>query len=200
MLKIENNEIYSTENKYIRLKNTTSYFKRCHINSTMSEEMFEELDILPTEETEEDYQYKKDIENKVRDLFFIKHIDKNINTFNLTVKEALSVKQYFPVWKINLQVNQGERYLCEDILYECIQSHTTQDNWKPGIETSSLWKIVEVEHEGTLSDPIPYNGNMELIKDKYYIQNNVIYLCTRNTDIPVYNNLDELINIYVQIV
>ena len=200
MLKIENNEIYSTDGKYIRLKNTTSYFKRCRINSTMSEEMFEKLNTLPTEETEEQYYYRKDVETKVKDLFFTKNIDKSINTFNLTAKESLSVKQYFPVWKSNLQVNQGERYLCKDILYECIQSHTTQDNWKPGIETSSLWKIVEVEHEGTLSDPIPYNGNMELNKDKYYIQNNVVYLCTRDTGIPVYNNLDELVNIYVQIV
>jgi hypothetical protein len=49
-----------------------------------------------------------------------------------------------------------------------------------------------------MEDPIPYNGNMRLENGKYYIQDNVIYLCTRDTVNPVYNPLAELVGVYVE--
>lgn len=56
------------------------------------------------------------------------------------------------------------------------------------------------EHTGTQEDPIPYNPPMELIKDKYYIQNDILYKCTRNSEIPLSHNLDTLIGTYVEII
>lgn len=47
---------------------------------------------------------------------------------------------------------------------------------------------------GTQDDPIPYNNNMELVKDKYYIQHDIVYLCTRSTEQPVYNDLTKSIS------
>lgn len=38
---------------------------------------------------------------------------------------------------------------------------------------------------------------MSLEKDKYYIQNEIKYLCTRSTGQAVYNNLSDLVDIYV---
>ena len=55
------------------------------------------------------------------------------------------------------------------------------------------------EHAGTQEDPIPYDGNMALENGKYYIQNETVYKCTRDTEIPVYQTLAELIGIYVEV-
>lgn len=136
-------------------------------------------------------------QNKVKDLVYKANVTSLINTFNLTDKEALTIKDLFPMWDINLEVKQGERYFYNNLLWECIQEHTTQESWKPSLETASLWKVVEVEHEGTQEDPIPYNPPMEIFKDKYYIQDDILYLCTRNSEIPLSHKLNDLINLYV---
>lgn len=52
---------------------------------------------------------------------------------------------------------------------------------------------------GTEEDPIPYNNNMELKLGKYYSQYEVVYLCSRDTGQAVYNDLKDLIGIYVVI-
>lgn len=127
-----------------------------------------------------------------------KEVTRDINTYNLNPKDALDVKEFYPAWAIGIEVKVGERYLSDNTLWECIKAHTTQEDWKPGISTASLWKEVNVEHSGTQDDPIPYNNNMELVKDKYYIQHDIVYLCTRSTEQPVYNDLKDLVGIYVK--
>ena len=72
----------------------------------------------------------------------------------------------------------------------CIDTETP-DEW------SELEEICE-SHDGTLEDPIPYDGNMALENGKYYMQDGVIYKCVRDTVNPVYNALNELIGIYVE--
>ena len=59
-----------------------------------------------------------------------------------------------------------------------LQAHTTQADWTPDI-TPSLWTVIDVEHAGTLDDPIPAVASMEYIKGKYYIENGTIYLMNR---------------------
>lgn len=125
----------------------------------------------------------------------------NINTMSLSNKEALDVKEFYPVWSADsIQVKKGERYQCDDLLWEVIQDHTTQETWKPSIHTASLWKVVDVEHEGTKEDPIPYTQPMEIFKDKYYIQNEVLYKCTRDSGIPLSHDLSALVGIYVELI
>lgn len=55
-----------------------------------------------------------------------------------------------------------------------------------------MYKRIDEEHQGTLEDPIPYNGNMILENGKYYSQDGVIYKCIRDTGIPVYDDLATL--------
>lgn len=125
----------------------------------------------------------------------------NINTMSLSNKEALDVKEFYPVWSANsIQVKKGERYQCDDLLWEVIQDHTTQETWKPSIHTASLWKVVEVKHEGTQEDPIPYTPPMEIFKDKYYTHNDILYKCTRDSGIPLSHDLSALVGIYVEII
>lgn len=125
-------------------------------------------------------------------------ITKEINTYDLTPGEALQVKDHYPEWITGIMVKVGERYLSDNVLWECIKEHTTQDNWKPSMATASLWKVVDEEHKGTIDDPIIYIPPMEIFKDKYYIQNGIKYKCTRNSEQPLTHDLSALVGLYVE--
>lgn len=125
-------------------------------------------------------------------------ITKEINTYDLSPSEVLQVKDRYPEWETGINVKTGERYRVEDVLWECIQAHTTQDNWKPSMATASLWKTVDEDHKGTIDDPIVYIPPMEIFKDKYYIQNGVIYKCTRDSEQPLTHDLSALVGLYVE--
>ena len=64
----------------------------------------------------------------------------NINNLSLSNSDKLKLKDMFPEWKSGIQVKQGDTYRVGDDLWEALQDHTTQDLWKPGLETASLWK------------------------------------------------------------
>lgn len=127
-----------------------------------------------------------------------KEATEEINTYDLTPGEALQVKDHYPEWITGIMVKVGERYLSDNVLWECIKEHTTQDNWKPSMATASLWKVVDEEHEGTIDDPIIYIPPMEIFKDKYYIQNGIKYKCTRNSGQPLTHDLSALVGLYVE--
>lgn len=86
-------------------------------------------------------------------------------------------------------------------LYKTINANTAfAAHWIPDNGTESMYIRIDETHAGTKIDPIPYNGNMALENSKYYIQNDIVYLCTRDTVNPVYNALTDLIGLYVEIV
>lgn len=124
----------------------------------------------------------------------------NINNLSLSNSDKLKLKDMFPEWKSGIQVKQGDTYRVGDDLWEALQDHTTQDLWKPGLETSSIWKHVEKDHEGTSEDPIPYYPPMEIFEGKYYTQEGVKYKCTRSSGIPLTHNLKDLVALYVETV
>ena len=66
------------------------------------------------------------------------------------------------------------------------------ENQPPSIETASLYERIDVEHEGTIDDPIPYENTMTVFKDKYYIQNGVLYLCIEDSGQPLYADCENL--------
>lgn len=123
-----------------------------------------------------------------------------IQSMSLTPSEALKVKDVYPDWAEGIPVKQGERYNSDGWLWEALQSHTTQANWKPSLETASLWKRVDEEHSGTLEDPIPFAPPMELFKDKYYTQSGLKYLCSRDSGQALSYNLADLVGLYVELV
>lgn len=127
-----------------------------------------------------------------------KEATEEINTYDLSPSEALQAKDRYPEWETGINVKTGERYRVEDVLWECIKEHTTQDNWKPSMATASLWKVVDEEHKGTIDDPIVYIPPMEIFKDKYYIQNGIKYKCTRNSEQPLTHDLSALVGLYVE--
>lgn len=155
----------------------------------------------------EDYEQKPIIDNARRLANMCRLIHETtseINTFNLTNKEALAVKELYPEWKKDLgEVKQGDKYRLNDKLYKVAQDHTTQESWSPENQ-SSLWEEV-TEHEGTLKDPIPFNEDfnplwqgMTLYNGKYYTQGSVVYKCIRDSGIKLTQNLADLAGNYVE--
>lgn len=124
-----------------------------------------------------------------------------VNTMSLTDNDALSVKSVYPEWEtlIGKEVKQGDKMQCDGRLWKVLQQHTVQEQWRPGTGTESLYTEIVETASGTADDPIPYNNNMELEQGKYYIQDDITYLCTRNTEIPVYQPLADLVGIYVEL-
>lgn len=125
---------------------------------------------------------------------------------NLPDADGLKAKALYPRWetlvkKGSVTAEAGYRFTYNGELYKCTDKNPTfQADWIPGNGTAALYVRIDEAHPGTLADPIPYDGNMELKAGLYYIQSGVTYLCNRNTGQPVYNSLAELVGLYVEIV
>lgn len=126
-----------------------------------------------------------------------------IQDIELSDDEALQVKSMYPQWSefIDKSLSTGMKVQHNDKLWRVRQdiSIVLQDQYH-SIGTAALYEEINETHAGTLEDPIPYNNNMELFKDKYYIQNGIKYLCTRDTQQAVYQTLENLVGIYVEVV
>lgn len=114
----------------------------------------------------------------------------------LTDQEALTVKNLQKEWKTGEEV--GDRRQYKDLLYKCRQAHTTQDNWTPD-QYQAGWEVIDEIHSGTKEDPIPYTSGMQVYNGKYYTEDGILYLCTRDSGQAIYNRLAELVGVYVQI-
>lgn len=129
-----------------------------------------------------------------------KEATEEINTYDLSPSEALQVKDRYPEWEVGIDVVKGHKYQYGEDLWEVLQGHKTQENWKPSLATASLWKVVVEDHEGTEDDPIPYTPPMELFNGKFYTQDGVKYKCTRDSGIPLSHDLKDLVGTYVETV
>ena len=138
----------------------------------------------------------------------VKKNHEEINTLGLTDKEVLEVKEMFPMWDefVDKVITIGTRFQYEGKLYEVLQDHTVLTHYQPSINTAALYKeiVLEINEEGelngTLENPIPYEGSMVIENGKYYSQGGVTYLCTRDSGNPVYHALKDLIGLYVEVV
>lgn len=119
--------------------------------------------------------------------------------------DALEVKTFFPEYETLADeaatVSIGFKFAHLNRLWKTRQpSHTFSRQYAPGDPgTESLFEEVGKPGEGTHDNPIVYNNNMALEKDLYYTQFNVLYICTRDTGVPVFNNLADLVGLYVEV-
>ena len=125
---------------------------------------------------------------------------------NLPDADGLKAKALYPRWEVlvkkgSVEAEAGYRFTYNGDLYKCTNKNPKfQSDWVPGNGTAALYVRIDEAHAGTLANPIPYNGNMELKAGLYYTQSGVTYLCNRNTGQPVYNSLAELVGLYVETV
>lgn len=119
---------------------------------------------------------------------------------------AVTVKNLYPTWedlKNSNYVAEKSGYKFRygaDLYTTVIDSAQFAAQWVPGVGTESMYAVIDEVHSGWKDSPIPYSGNMVLEVGKYYSQDGVVYLCIRNTEIPVYNSLSELVGLYIEVV
>ena len=126
----------------------------------------------------------------------------------LSAEEMIAHKQFAPKWGEDIKegdaVVKGDKFTYNGKLYAALQDHTILAHYEPSINTASLYVEVtpdyneQGEEMGTIENPIPYEGNMVLEEGKYYIQDDIIYWCNRDSVNPVYHALKDLIGLYVE--
>lgn len=182
-----------TEHKIRNIKTNAIYSDAIDISENEDYEEVEDYVELEGPETYDEIAPLIDV---------IKQATKKINRINLTDNEALSVKDFYPTWqsKIGDNVEQGYKMLYNDNLWKVRQNHLIQEIYPPSKDTAALYEVIEEQHEGSSEDPIPYVPPMEIFNGKYYIQNNVIYKCTRDSGTALSHDLSALVGLYVEIV
>lgn len=126
----------------------------------------------------------QDVEKKIQEAQLEQMMISNIRPMfleNLSDEQAATIPLCYDPWTTNKLYKVGDRCEYDGKLWKCRQEHTSQENWKPSINTASLWEVIDVEHAGTLEDPIPYDQTMTVYNGKYYTENGTIYKCIRDS-------------------
>lgn len=112
---------------------------------------------------------------------------------------VLAHKDNISEWAVGItyKVDQYVRYL--NVLYKVIQEHTSQADWTPNV-TASLYTVIDLEHTGTLEDPIPFTIGMEVYSGNYYTYDDVLYLCIRDSGTALYHEPSALLGNYFELV
>ena len=121
-----------------------------------------------------------------------------VNALDVDDNTAVRMSGFFPAWSAGADYSVGFTVNSGGKLWRCVQEHVAQTGWEPE-KTPALWEQVFFHYAGTVDDPVPYEGNMVLEQGKHYLQNSVIYVCTRNSGNPVYHALADLIGLYVEV-
>ena len=104
---------------------------------------------------------------------------------SLTDAQAITVKAIYPAWSPDgVQYPVDYKVVHNDVLYKCIQEHTSQEGWAPGAAPSLCAAVASGEQAGTLEDPITVpetvtTAGMEYEKGKYYSEGGTVYLMDR---------------------
>ena len=124
-------------------------------------------------------------------------LKQQVNTLEVDDQTAYRMREFYPAWEAGIAYTTGYKAQHNGKLWRCRQAHTSQEGWEPE-NVPALWEEICETHDGSRYDPIPYEGNMALVSGKYYSQDGVTYLCSRDTVNPVYNPLRELVGLYVE--
>lgn len=121
-----------------------------------------------------------------------------------TDAQALTMPTMFPYWAEKTAYGgEGQPQIVRrpvggrDQLFRCQLAHTSQAGWEPE-STPSLWEYIDVEHAGTMDDPIPAELNMTYYAGKYYSEGEKLYLCTRDSEIPLAYLPSQLVGQYFE--
>ena len=75
-------------------------------------------------------------------------------TATLTEEQALEIATVYPVWEANHAyqvgdiISYGTNSAGDPQLYKVVQAHTSQDNWRPGAGTESLYDAFGLDESG----------------------------------------------------
>lgn len=125
-----------------------------------------------------------------------------ITTFLLALPDAkaVTIPYCYPSWQsyIGGKLKKDVRVEYDGALWKTRQEiQTVLKNQFPSIDTAALYERIDVEHVGTLEDPIPYANTMEVFKGKYYLEDGIIYLCLEDSGQPLYASCKDLPRYFV---
>ena len=118
-------------------------------------------------------------------------------------EEAVKIPYCYDSWEsfIGKSLKAGDRVQYNGKLWKVRQEiPTVLENQFPSVETAALYEVIDIEHEGTLEDPIPYDQTMTVYEGKYYIENEKIYKCIRDSGQPLYATCESLVGNYFELV
>lgn len=123
-------------------------------------------------------------------------------TFLLALPDAkaATIPYCYPSWQsfVGGKLKKDVRVEYDGALWKTRQEiPTVLKNQFPSIDTAALYDRIDVEHAGTLEDPIPYENTMTVYKDKYYLEDGIIYLCLEDSGQPLYASCKELPRYFV---
>lgn len=119
---------------------------------------------------------------------------------DISNEEALDYMAIIYPWNYYLDkvLTEGMMVTYEDKPWRVRQTHTPLEIYPPSLETASLYEAIDKEHSGEADDPIPYTPPMEIFEGKHYIQEGVVYRCTRNSEVALAHDLSALVGLYVE--
>lgn len=101
---------------------------------------------------------------------------------------------------IGKTLNAGQCVVHEDKVYRVRQTHGVLEAYPPSLDTAALYEVIVLTATGGVDDPITYTPPMEIFEGKYYVQDGIKYLCTRNSGTALSHNLSDLVGIYCDII
>lgn len=99
---------------------------------------------------------------------------------------------------IGKTLKQGQVCVYNDKVWRARQEHTVLEVYPPSMNTASLYEVIEIIPTGEKDDPIPYTPPMEIFAGKYYSEENLLYLCNRDSGTALTHRLADLVGIYVE--
>lgn len=92
---------------------------------------------------------------------------------SLTDEDALEAIDLFPQWRIGVAYAKDTRVKFENILYKCLQAHTSQEAWTP-TAAPSLWAKVLIPDENVIPEwEQPDSTNAYMKGDKVMFEGQV---------------------------
>lgn len=121
---------------------------------------------------------------------------------DISNEEALDYMAIIYPWDFYLDkvLTEGMMVTYEDKPWRVRQTHTPLEVYPPSLATASLYEAIDKEHSGEADDPIPYTPPMEIYAGKHYVENGVVYRCTRNSEVALTHRLADLVGLYVEVV
>lgn len=78
-----------------------------------------------------------------------------IEELSVSLDDAIALEgvELFPKWKIDTQYEINDRIRHNNVLYKCVQAHTSQESWSPDL-TPALWVKVSIDEYPEWEQPI----------------------------------------------
>lgn len=123
-----------------------------------------------------------------------------VNSVAIDDQTSLRMKSYYPAFEelIGQKLKKDFKLTYKEELWKVRQEHTVQEIYPPSIDTASLYERINETNTGEKEDPIPYDQTMQVYKDLYYICENVLYRCIRDSGQPLFAPPDSLLGNYFE--